>query len=174
MQYGDCLMAGPTLQQIKWRCHVDPSTECWEWKNCTQSNGYGRISVNGKSMYVHRYVYEMLHGPIPPRRDVCHECDNRKCCNPAHLFIGTRLANMRDAASKGRISGGAIHGLATTASARARSGTKLTIEDARQIRKLRHDGMPTAAIAARFRVDPSNVRLIVSGKAWKEATPFSI
>lgn len=167
-------MAKPSLQQIKWRCHVDPITECWNWKQCTQSNGYGRIRVEGKTHYVHRYVYQLLHGPIPKRRDICHECDNRKCCNPAHLFMGTRLANMRDATSKGRISRGVMHSLATTSAARSRRSTKLTLEDARRIRMLRAQGQTTAALASQFGVDPSNIRLIVSGKAWKEATPFSI
>lgn len=164
----------PTLSQIKGRCRIDSRTECWEWANCIQGNGYGRITVDRKTRYVHRYVWELLHGPIQGRKDVCHECDNRKCCNPDHLFLGTRLINMRDAKDKGRLSSGVRHSLVTTPAARGRAATKLSPAKAAQIRQLHASGETTAVIAEQFNVDPSNVRLIIANKAWKERSPFSL
>jgi len=158
------------LRQIKGRCRINPRTECWEWMNCVQSNGYGRITVNRKTMYVHRYVYELVNGPIPERRnDVMHVCDNRRCCNPEHLIAGTRLNNMRDAQSKGRLSRGRVHAMRMTQGARRRATTKLTIELAREIRSRCAAGERTTDIAAAFSISPSNVRLITRGKAWRDA-----
>ena len=31
-----------------------------------------------------------------------HDCDNPVCCNPFHLFLGTRGNNIADAIQKGR------------------------------------------------------------------------
>lgn len=155
-----------TIAILKGRCHIDQKTECWEWKNCVQGNGYGRIRVRGKTRYVHRLAYELAKGPIPKGRDICHRCDNRRCCNPEHLFAGTRLQNMQDAASKGRISRGFLHGLTVVAHVRNRA--KLTMEKAREIRSLRAAGARSDDLAKQFDVDVSNIRLVITHKTWRE------
>ena len=81
---------------------------CMRYTGCVQSNGYSRAKVRRVSDYGHRHVYRLLNGPIPDGMDVCHKCDNRRCINPEHLFVGTRLENMRDAVSKGRQAKGSM------------------------------------------------------------------
>ena len=74
---------------------------CWEWlggKN--KPGGYGRISINGRMVLVHRYVYESVIGKIPNGFSVCHSCDNPVCVRPDHLFVGTHKQNMEDKVSK--------------------------------------------------------------------------
>lgn len=160
------------LAYLKSRCRIDPKTECWEWANCIQGNGYGRVRVGAKTRYAHRLAWELAHGQIPKGRDVCHHCDNRRCINPEHLFIGTRLQNMRDAQQKGRLSTGIRHSLTVTGHVRARA--KLSLEVAREIRRLRADGQRAVDLAQRFGVDASNIRAIIANKTWREPTWFNL
>lgn len=81
-----------------------PETGCWIWLGAT-SSGYGDVQKWGRHERAHRLSFEAFKGAIPKGCDVCHSCDVRVCCNPDHLFIGTRKDNMQDASQKGRLKG---------------------------------------------------------------------
>lgn len=73
---------------------------CWNWKGTFSPNGYGTITLDGKTKMVHRVSYEFHSGErIPDGLMVCHRCDNRGCINPEHLYLGTHNDNMRDMAN---------------------------------------------------------------------------
>lgn len=76
--------------------------ECWPWLGGVRRDGYPQCAVNHKNVSAHRRAYELAVGPIPAGLHMMHSCDNRICCNPAHLRPGTRLENMRDCIAKGR------------------------------------------------------------------------
>ena len=66
-------------------------------------DGYALVRYNNRVDGLHRMSYEVHVGLIPPRLWVLHKCDNPPCCNPEHLFLGTRKDNMQDASRKGRV-----------------------------------------------------------------------
>ena len=80
---------------------------CWEWTASCSCDGYGHSWYEGKSILAHRFSY-MIHHPLTidlreyPKICVCHRCDNPKCVNPAHLFLGTHTDNMIDKENKKR------------------------------------------------------------------------
>lgn len=82
--------------------------ECWIWKGVIGNTGYGSLRVKDKNNSTHRLSWELFHGPIPNGLFVLHTCDNKRCVNPQHLFLGTQLANRRDSITKGRSRKGAI------------------------------------------------------------------
>jgi hypothetical protein len=81
---------------------------CWNWLLGKDRSGYGRMKVQlgsrdrFRATSAHRYAYELFIGAIPHGACVLHRCDNRACCNPAHLFVGTQQDNIRDMHAKGR------------------------------------------------------------------------
>lgn len=81
---------------------VGEENECWIWTGHINNGGYGRFSINSKSVGAHRVAYELTNGPIPPGHDIRHGCDNRKCVNPSHLSTGTRQQNIDDMFSRNR------------------------------------------------------------------------
>jgi hypothetical protein len=83
------------------KVNKDIPSGCWEWMGCVNGWGYGIININGKTWRTHRISWMLAHGEWP-NLFVCHKCDNPKCVNPDHLFLGTHNDNMRDMVSKDR------------------------------------------------------------------------
>lgn len=73
-------------------------TGCWEWMRCRNKDGYGQVNIGRRMQLSHRVVIGGLGSDL----DTCHSCDNPPCCNPWHLFLGTRHTNTLDMKAKGR------------------------------------------------------------------------
>ena len=69
---------------------------------------------------VHRVAWALFRGPIPKGMCVLHYCDNRPCCNPDHLYLGTNANNTADMLARGRESRGERSGQAKLTETQAR------------------------------------------------------
>jgi len=70
--------------------------ECWNWDGTISDHGYGDFWCLGKRCRAHRISWEIYYGIIPEGKLVLHRCDNKRCINPAHLYLGTNSDNMKD------------------------------------------------------------------------------
>lgn len=91
-----------TLDDIGWSY---PESGCWEWRGDRNEHGYGRLTLARKGLFkarVHRLIFELYFGVIPPGMVIRHKCDNPPCSNPDHLELGTKAENSRDMVERGR------------------------------------------------------------------------
>lgn len=84
-----------------------PLSKCIEWWHKFTRDGYGVMSRKdpwtGRKLSAHRMAWIECFGEIPEGMSVLHRCDNKRCVNPEHLFLGTQRDNIRDAMAKGRM-----------------------------------------------------------------------
>jgi hypothetical protein len=88
------------------KVNANSPAECWPWTGGVTHNGYGKFSLGPlcarRIVRSHRLVWEMVHGAVPDGMQVLHRCDNPRCCNPEHLFLGTNADNVADKVAKNR------------------------------------------------------------------------
>lgn len=89
------LPARPLSARFHEKYIVDEETGCWLWQAQITSLGYGRIRVGTQPCYAHRVSYELHRGQIPEGLEIDHLCRVRRCVNPDHLELVTRLENVR-------------------------------------------------------------------------------
>ena len=141
------------------RTKKNPNTNCYECiSHKPGRDGYPRSRVNGKLDRTHRHVYRKFKGEIPDGMIVRHTCDNRLCCNPDHLVLGTHADNARDRVERGRGAAGEKNGR-----------SKLRSSDVEKIRRLIAGGCRTARIAQQFGVDAVTIRRIRRRATWRTA-----
>lgn len=138
--------------------------DCWEWRAFRAPNGYGKFGrAKGVNQYAHRVAWELSRATPPPDdMHVCHHCDHRACCNPDHLFLGTRQDNMDDMVRKGRQRHGVQRG-------EKNKNAKLTQSQVDAIRARYTSGETKGALALEHGVTRTAVHWIVIGKSWRAA-----
>ncbi len=135
--------------------------DCWEWQSYINDSGYGVTrGRKNKAFRAHVMAYEFTYGPVPDGLFVCHKCDNRACCNPAHLFVGTPADNVRDMVEKGRIARdtgrrGELHGM-----------SKVTDESVREMRRLASEGWSYVKLGLRYGISDVQASRIVRRICW--------
>ena len=100
-----------TPEMLWSKVDIREPNECWPWKGYVTESGYGRTWINDVGYYAHRVIYNLAHpGEIELKAPkdkkafgfLMHTCDNRICCNPAHLRVADIKTNNEDCAKKGR------------------------------------------------------------------------
>ena len=81
---------------------IEKTNSCWNWSAQIYPSGYGAFYMNSKNTLSHRASWVIHFGEIPKGMLVCHACDNPKCVNPDHLWLGTHKENTNDMIVKGR------------------------------------------------------------------------
>lgn len=136
--------------------HAPQLGNCWDWLGAKRKSGHGYFHVNRKPSLPHRFSYELHKGQIPDGHSVLHKCDRGCCVNPAHLFTGTQLDNMRDCSNKKRTPLG------------ERSGScALNESQIREIRRLYDSGeKKISQIAKSYPVGFGAISKIVHRQRW--------
>lgn len=140
------------------RVQVGGADECWPCLNKPKPTGYCSVSVDNHTRAAHRVAYELARGPIPAGLIVRHTCDNRRCCNPAHLLLGTHADNSADLVRRGRHprKSGALHG-------EAHPNARLTRE---QVEEIKASPESQRKLGSRFGVSKTVIGNIRRGEAW--------
>lgn len=163
---------GPKPRPVEQRLErlIDRSagqSACWPWIGFRNKSGYGAIHpeiiCGVKAITAHRAAWLLANGVIPDGMCVCHCCDNPPCCNPSHLFLGTRIDNNADRHAKGR-----------TAKGEQKPRSVLTEDDVTEMRlAYATDTWTIAELADKFAVVTHAIESALSGRTWAHvATPI--
>ena len=135
---------------------VDHTTGCINWIGAVAGGGYGQFGLDTKVHRAHRVAYWLARGSIPPGQIIRHQCNNRRCVNPAHLVTGTHQDNMNDMTDN-------RHGRA-----------KLTNKDVVAIWGLAILGWTPEAIAQEFNITVEYVRMILTDHRRATAIDYEL
>lgn len=138
-------------------------SECWPWLASHNANGYGTFRGGQGEQLAHRYGWRLAYGPIPDGKIVCHTCDNPRCQNPNHWFIGTPKDNSDDKVRKGRQSHARVTG-------EKNGNSRLANDLVSQIVALAKSGMTQREIAELTGSSSRSVGKILRGEQWRHIT----
>jgi hypothetical protein len=138
---------------------VVKTDSCWLWTGSVGSHGRGQIELNGVNLATHRVSWELHNGPVPDGLFVLHSCpggENPRCCNPAHLRLGTHTDNMADMVARGRSGFGEKN-----------SAARLTDAAVIKIRVRRAAGDTEKELAAAYCISKGTVGRITRRETWR-------
>ena len=153
----------PALTRLMRKVTIDESG-CWTWTGVLNKYGYGKMTTGYRfdntrqTKTVHRVSFELHKGPIPEGLCVCHRCDNPRCVNPEHLFLGTHQENMDDRESKRRGNhpfGERVH------------TAKLSHDQVADILRLHADGTSAKELQGMYGMSRAAIDAIIKRKRWK-------
>ena len=153
---------------------VEKTPTCWNWTASKRAKGYGAFVWADESGAIiqgraHRFSWEIINGPIPAGLCILHRCDNPRCVNPEHLFIGTKADNNADMLAKGRrVKGGVKCGSAGKwPRAEKHPNARLDWDSIALIRQDRDNGLSFSKISNKYNVTISTAYKICKNLSWK-------
>ena len=130
-------------------------TGCTPWLGALHGKGYGHFRFRGHVLKAHRVAWELAGRDIPNGMQILHACDNPRCVNVEHLFLGTNGDNLADRQNKGRQARGESH-----------SRAKLTSDDVILIRSI-GGRLSMSEIGVYFGVTKATIRAILKRISWR-------
>jgi len=127
--------------------------DCWLWRGARSGKGYGNFQFGGRTYGAHRIAYLLKHGQSPAGAVIRHTCHNPDCVNPDHLVLGTHTTNSADSYVSGRANRKPVE-------------HRLTVADAREIKRRRGEGEAVIDVARAFGVSSASVRRIDGGEIF--------
>jgi hypothetical protein len=156
------VMFTPERLEAKFRSRfiVSGPDDCWEWTGFRTKKGYGALGMGaGKVILASRLALSLASGiPISTEKLACHTCDNPPCVNPAHLYWGTHVENMRDVRDRDRKPYGVDHHKAVLTNAIV---TELRVRVA--------GGENARVVAADLEINYATARNALCGRTWRRA-----
>lgn len=153
--------------------HYHGLAQCWVWTGAKHTTGYGVIRTGKKIVKSHRAAWVAYGNEIQEGQCVLHRCDNRMCCNPSHLFLGSRSENTEDRHRKGRSKGPVGEKNARhlhpekTARGERQGNAALTDRKVREILAAYKAGESQRKIADRYGVAKSTIGRVVRRTHWR-------
>ena len=148
-----------TREEMFWsKVDKNAPNGCWHYLGHINRDGYGVIKLDGYYL-AHRYAYEKVIGKIPDGLHALHKCNNPRCCNPEHLYLGDDAANAQDKVRAGRSTRGERNHTA-----------RLTAAQVLEIRALRGK-LKQEDIAAQYGISFSYVYQIWGRHTWRHLAP---
>ena len=165
----DFQATNPNQKYCSWPCCIWSGVDrsggidaCWPWARGKSKAGYGIAGGKVRGVPAHRAAFMRVCGPVWPPFVVCHSCDNPICCNPRHLFLGTRSDNNADKVRKGRQA--FLKGSSNGAS----------ILREWQVARILKSSATQAVLAERFGVSKQTISAIKTRVHWKHVKPQPI
>lgn len=150
--------AAKRLRDRFWsKVRILSADECWLWVGRLNENGYGLFDIEHHPEIASRIAYLLTHSIDPGEALVCHSCDNPRCCNGGHLWLGSHKDNMRDMAMKGRAHVTGWRG-------EDHPSAKLRRADVLEIRA---SDLPRSVLAEKFGVTGTAIYNIREGMTWR-------
>ena len=151
----------PTDEVARFWSKVEKTDGCWLWTGVVDKKGYGlfmRTRPNpSRRVFAHRFAYYLTYGSVSSEFHVCHRCDNPRCVNPAHLFVGTAMDNHEDSKRKGRQAQGE-----RCPQARFTESQVIAMRE-----RYRAGGISLTELGREYDADFRTIWLIVRGVTWK-------
>ena len=143
--------------EVRFWSKVTLSEGCWEWEH-PRLSGYGDFRIGDRKVRAHRFMWELVRGPIPAGKCILHRCDNPACVRPDHLFLGTMQDNAidRETKKRGRDSRGTANGR-----------DRLAEADVLAIRAACAAGTKRYQVALHYGVCLSTIHKIVARETWR-------
>jgi hypothetical protein len=140
-------------------------TPCWLWTAAKNDKGYGIVKREGTCWRVSRLAYKVFVGPFDEALNILHKCDTPSCFNPEHLYPGTQQDNAEDRYRRSR-----------DPSRIGADNSRAILNESKvlEIARLLQEGYPQAYIAEQFRVSPSCISNISTGKTWSHITELTV